>query len=90
MSDNKDVHQMFIDVWGKVYQWHPANSDIRTEFEAKYGEHIPRNLVDDFEYNVEDFIAQIDTMKGFCGIRWLDAKSLQDPADGSMARQSED
>ena len=60
---------MFIDVWSKVYQRHPANSDIWSKFEAKYGEHIPRKPFDDFEHTVGDFIAQLDRMKdSFAGL----------------------
>ena len=57
--------------------------------ETKYGEHIPRKPVEDFEYTAEDFIAQLDRMKesfaGFDGwtrkaLRILPMKAWQDRA----------
>ena len=63
IAGGKEIRQMFTEVWSKIYMRHPRGCFFGIRFKDKYGESIPRQHVEDFEYTVEDFNGQLDRMK---------------------------
>ena len=63
IADKEKIHEQFLKAWEKVYRVHPENANIWDNFHRDYGKYIPRADFQDFRYEADDFIMQLNNMK---------------------------